>query len=184
MATNQPQLGKLLTSTDGAGDRDAIHFALFSATCPTYTLIAGQKVDLVPGKQDEVAPAAANGIGIVDPFLTDLINPGERFYVMLYMNTITDLKHVWKHPAFKEPEKKFPMTKSEIWIREFAQSHGLEYDELMVAAADFLDNGEYLCKGGDLEGQYVPEEFWDHFTMVLGRRVPKEQRQNFFTCSC
>ncbi len=86
--------------------RDAVHIAV----CP---LIAGE--DLYPGEHIGLGPnneALSMGvtfIGIADPFLNAQILKGQRFWLFLYPNTVTSLRHVWTHPAFKAvlPNKEY-----------------------------------------------------------------------------
>lgn len=40
--------------------------------------------------------------GIVDPYLTEPVQPGQVFYLCLYPNSVTSLRHVWTHVAFKD----------------------------------------------------------------------------------
>jgi len=70
------------------------------------------------------------------------------------------------------------------WIYNFAKECGLDYDELVEAAGDYLDHGDYLVKGGDLEGYSVPDEFWDHYQVVKKEKVEESDRGSFFSCSC
>ena len=77
--------------------RDAVHIAV-------APVVAG--VDLEPGQhvglfQDGTAKPLNPHIGIVDPFYKGRINRGQKFWLFLYPGTVTSLRHVWTHPAFK-----------------------------------------------------------------------------------
>ena len=89
-----PNLGHLITND--MARRDAIHVAVAPVT-------AGQR--LQPGQHvgldaDRRATSGYPRIGIVDPFLIDDVEEGQEFWLCLYPNTITGLRHVWTHPAF------------------------------------------------------------------------------------
>lgn len=90
-------IGKLAEPKAG---RDAIHVAV--APCVAFAdLEPGEHVGLIPlPGNTEIVGVAPNPIGIVDPFLTATIRKGERFYLCLYPDTVTGLRHVWTHPAF------------------------------------------------------------------------------------
>ena len=87
------KLGEL---TDYTAQRDAVHVAIAPITAPEK-IFPGQKVDANgrPGRQS---------VGIVDPFLNTPVLPGQQCYIILFPNTVTDLRHEWKHPAFDEEE--------------------------------------------------------------------------------
>jgi hypothetical protein len=59
-----------------------------------------------------------------------------------------------------------------------------------VFAIDWVDDkenggfGEYWVDGGKFEGESLPEEFWDHYESVKGKKVPQAHRGSFFSCSC
>lgn len=96
-----PKVGKLLDGTEG---RDAIHFAL-APVMARHDLMPGDDVGLFP---DGSCGYSGEHIGIVDPFLQNEVLQGELFWLFLYPGTITNLRHVWEHPAFKTkiPNKK------------------------------------------------------------------------------
>jgi len=92
-----PQLGQLIE--DGDRRRDAIHIAVAPLTA-VERLAPGQHVGLVRDDDSELVGPCERAIGVVDPFLTAAVEPGQRFWLFLYPGTITGLRHVWTHPAF------------------------------------------------------------------------------------
>lgn len=88
------QLGKII---EGDAFRDAIHIAVAPVVAGEY-LPVGSHVEL-----DERGHAVlgSHPIGIVDPFLKTSPDKGERFYLCLYPNTVTGMRHMWIHPAFR-----------------------------------------------------------------------------------
>jgi hypothetical protein len=92
-----PQLGQLIE--DGDRRRDAIHIAVAPVTA-AERLSPGQHVGLIQeGNLELVGPCDCN-IGIVDPFLAKEVEPGQRFWLLLYPGTVTGLRHIWTHPVF------------------------------------------------------------------------------------
>lgn len=173
--------------------RDAIHLAV-------EPVIAGERLN--PGEDVFLSDGHAfslgegNFVGIVDPFLTHPVQPGERFWLVVYPRKISSLRHVWECDGFPlsgettAVESKPAIHPSEQWIRDFADRVSLHYDVLMDGAANWVATannrwgGEYLCFGGLLEGESVPDEFWTHYDAVTGNTTPEEKRGSFFTCSC
>lgn len=92
-----PQLGRLIE--DGDRRRDAIHIAVAPVTAAAR-LAPGQHVGLIQEGNLELAGPCERTIGIVDPFLTADVEPGQRFWLVLYPNSITGLRHIWTHPTF------------------------------------------------------------------------------------
>ena len=92
-----PRLGRLIE--DGERRRDAIHIAVAPVTA-AMRLAPGERVGLVKEGNLELAGPCERDIGIVDPFLTEDVQPGQRFWLLLDPGTITGLRHIWTHPAF------------------------------------------------------------------------------------
>src|SRR5262245_32401756 len=88
----------LLGQPPGENDRrDAIHIAIAPVTA-SGELRPGQHVGPLPGGR---FGGVEEPIGIVDPFLREPVRDGQLFWLCLYPYTITSLRHVWTHPAFK-----------------------------------------------------------------------------------
>lgn len=173
--------------------RDAIHLAVIPVKAK-FTLSAG---DHVNSKGEPFMPY----VGIVDPFLTQEIKPGEHFWLVIYPRQITSLRHVWSHPSFPE-EKGEPMKldytpeASEKWLRNWVRNSECPSYEFLLEIgrtgyiatnADDDDCGgradeEYLTVyGSDASGE-IPGEVWDHVENVIGR--PVTQRPQWFSCAC
>lgn len=180
-------LATLGTIIDETAGRDAIHLAV-EPVVAVEKLFPGQHVGFVDGG---VGTKGAP-IGIVDPFITGFVAPGQHFWLVVYPRTITSLRHVWEHPAFTaaEDQPKASENTSEQWIRDWAAGIPLAYDTVMEGAREWVASqrsggwGEYLNFGGLLEGESVPDAFWPHYEAVTGETVDENHRGSFFTCSC
>lgn len=190
---NQPTaidaLSTLGTIIDGSQKRDAIHVAVIAMTAK-FKVYPGQPIDEngnTPGIQ-----GFTKQVGIVDPFLTQPVFGGESFWVLLNPRTITSLRHAWSHPDF--PDEYQEPTKAEMevekidasvkYIHDLAEQVGISYYRLLGAAANYIDSGDYITGGAEMEGSYVPDEFWKHYEIVTKSVVPEESRGSFFSCSC
>lgn len=171
-------IGKLI---DANAQRDAIHVAIAPVKAPVR-LHAGQHVDHKGDPDGE-------HVGIVDPFLRSIVEKDEWCYLFLYPNTVTSLRHEWTHPAFG-PAPESGQSESERWLRSLADSVDIGYGRLMDGAAAWVESkktsdwGEYIIGGSEMEGATVPDEFWQHYENVTGKKVAEEHRGSFFSCSC
>jgi hypothetical protein len=179
-------LETLGTIIDDRAKRDAIHLAVIPAIAGMTGLQPGNPVKLVDGV---ALWALDDGIGIVDPFLTEGVKKGERFWLVIYPRTINSLRHVWTHPALPdEPElgraPENSRAESEQWLRNYCDDGGNPpYDYLLRAVKDEHSYGhDYLTiDGRDASGE-IPDELWNHLEVVLGKKL--HNRPKYFSCSC
>lgn len=143
---NGPILGSLIA--DESARRDAFHVAV-APVISSERLMPGQHVGLVDdGRVDRVAPGA-DPVGIVDPFLTEPVEPGQRFWLLLYPGSTESLRHIWTHPRFSAAAAKFQerLILPEFQIREKFKAALFENEdnrEVRAAFADWLDErGEH-----------------------------------------
>jgi hypothetical protein len=95
---------------DETAKRDAIHLAV-EPVVAKERLHPGEHIASDGTKRYEVRNMDgtlcidhSETVGIVDPFLTRPVEPGEHFWLVLYPRQITSLRHVWEHPAFPPSE--------------------------------------------------------------------------------
>lgn len=185
-------LGSIIDETE---KRDAIHLAV-EPVVAAVPLFAGQHVKFDDRGQATWATlqsAHSDGIGIVDPFLDEPVNPGDRFWLIVYPRQITSLRHVWEHPSFpssgetSEDQATEP-TISETWLREWLAGSDLNHVPLegIIQAVETGNWGDptsdyaglsfdtdigFTSIGIDAYGQ-VPDEFWIHLANHLGHAMP------------
>jgi hypothetical protein len=181
------------TIIDERAGRDAIHLAV-EPVVAGESLKPGDDVSIKDGQAMlAFGPDSNAPVGIVDPFLRIGVEPGDRFWLVVYPRTITSLRHVWTHPAFPEEQKndakqttvRNTKAKSEAWLRNFiARSDCPTYEDVIAAAVDppeFWSDDYLHFHGQDAHGS-IPPEFWDHVEIVTGLRCRK--RPSYFSCSC
>lgn len=172
----------------GKEERDAIHLAIAPVTA-AEKLYPGQHVGFIEGSTNIVS-ADRPLIGIVDPFLKVPVFQDHRFWLMLYPNTITGLRHEWAHPAFVAEvgriSKEEHATKSHAWIADHANLLGLSADVLMENAEEWLRDGDYFVQRDSerWRDNFNPVEFWHHFEVVTGKVVPEDKKSSFYCCTC
>jgi len=184
-----PELGKLITTDE---ERDAVHIAIVPVVA-SELLPPGQHVGLI-GPSRMTVGVSTNPIGIVDPFLRKDVRKGEKFWLFLYPNTITSLKHNWTHPAFTDVLKKEVFEKatdkeiaeSKKWLEEFAEMGYRTYEDVIEMGNDYIKDGYSHIRFGSTTVQDVDRnEFWYHFQIVTGKIVRPEVIDNtYFSCSC
>ena len=170
----QHSVGKIITTPQ---ERDAIHIAVAPMTAAEL-LSPGQHVGLT---HDGAAGFSDEPIGVVDPFLKTVVRKGQKFWLFLYPNTITSLRHEWIHPAFVPTAKQ----ESELWLRGFAESWRMEYNYMIDEAV----YGESIVAGTDLHGTAElgadHDLFWHHLEIVTGKSFTDEHvAKTTWSCSC
>lgn len=179
-------LGQLITRD--IAERDAVHVAVFPA------LAAEMLAPGVPVKFDQNGRAIECGrddrqsVGIVDPFLTEqVIRAGQRFWVFLYPNTVTGMRHHWCHPVFdRETPTDELRERAAQWLRAFAAETAMSMEEIITEASTY--DGCIYTGDNDVSslGELVdPEEFWTNLEIYTGRTFNAAHRGSLgFRCAC
>ncbi len=176
----QPELGKIQRSEQ---PRDAVHVAIACVQA---------KRRLPPGARvNEHGEPKMPYVGIVDPYLDCLVEPEQWFWLFLYPNTVTGLRHDWTHPAFIRPATESTDDAKAVakdWIEKFAGYFGMTASELIEHAegcangsTDFIT--EYGSEGWRDDWYEGEEQFWKHYTVLTGKAAP-EEKPTVFSCSC
>lgn len=191
-------LATLGTIIDDRQKRDAIHLAVIPAVAAEW-LRPGQHVKLMPDGTAQRVAHPKDGTGIVDPFLLQDVEVGQRFWFVIYPRVITSLRHVWSHPAIADElhaGAAAPVVAqdqkaiSEAWLRQYAKrvnpylaDNG---DEAYTTLMDDLRTGRLTYHGVDMHSQgelLDADELQHHASIVLGRQVNWGEFE-YFSCTC
>lgn len=169
------QLGQII---DATAERDAIHVAV-APMVAAERLSPGQHVGIVNG---EASGKAAQLLGIVDPFLPGPAFKGERFWMFLYPNTITSLRHDWTHPAFSASPSEPSL--SVRYLQGVARQCDMDYENFMSMVNGYVNHNGGLYSNTS-SGVDADEDFWEHYEAVTGQKVDKRLKgEVYFSCSC
>lgn len=171
-------------------ERDAIHIAVAPVTAGER-LHPGEHIGFLKEDNKElVGYFAKTHLGVVDPYLKEdtIIELGQKFWMFLYPQTITSLRHDWTHPAFELAVKPKAVHEvdSEAWLTAHADRLDITYSALMKAAKRWLDYGDYTVQRDNevWRDDFGPaKEFWHHYEIVTGTKV-EDHEATFFCCSC
>lgn len=170
------KLGQIITTPQ---NRDAIHVAVAPVTA-YENLFPGQHVGLVEGGCTH-ATLGSKPIGVVDPYLRYSVLKGEMFWLFLYPQTVTGLRHDWSHPAFVESVD--GKADAEKWVQAFCESHGFDFSTIKEDAR----KGEFYA-GQDLEYDQLAAEretLYAKLTILTGETYTPDLIKNaYFRCSC
>lgn len=189
MSSEDLKLGEIIPA-DRPQERDAVHIAVIPVVA-AVSMAPGALVGMAGGRAVHATGAAA--IGIVDPFLTETVEEGQRFWLYLRPGSITSLRHEWTHPAFPVSELRVGSNEREVsekWLRQWAI-------EFRVGGYDIADDERYRkLIGGAIAGDIFfgtdtpydevrGSELWRHIENVTGQRFDDDHRENgFYHCSC
>lgn len=182
--TRAPKIGEILEDNQ---NRDAIHIAIAPIQA-AERLRPGQRVGIDDGK---ASPNADLVVGIIDPFLTTPVNPGQWCYLFLFPGTITNMWHEWEHPELPAATPRVvpgDRAASEAWLRAYVERTCPYYENSATALDLFIDNVEdsnIHYSGCGLHGRDECEDLDDlfrHLSVYLGRTVVPDGFS--FTCSC
>lgn len=177
------KLGELI---QGEQNRDCIHIAV-APVVAGEKLLVGQRVGL--NAAGEAVSGGFPRVGIVDPFLTEAVPKGAKFWLFLLPNTVTGMRHHWQHPAFGESfdarDKTPEMHASEKWLRVYAIRFNTydDADEAFTNLIEGLKSGDLHCHGQDLyslDDLESADELRHHAETYLGIRI----NWSGFTFSC
>lgn len=177
------KLGVLL---DGSEQRDAAHVAV-APVIAAENLRPGDRIGFIgPDTTEEVSTHAKELIGVVDPFLKNMVATGERFWMLMYPQTVTVLRHAWAHPAFPDPVQTCVSCGDEVkrvvnrlsnqesidWLKQFAKETGYTYEDVLERGEKAISTGEATFYCNDYYDWKIspnPKEFWRHFQAVTGK---------------
>lgn len=159
------KLGKILPSNEG---RDAIHVAI-ECVKAGMPLRPGERVVV----RDGIAILAVSGSydGVVDPFLPDVVKAGQYFVMCLHPDTPIKLHHEWERLAL-------PSAEAQDYVNKLAEKLKVRSEQLMDAAARWVEAQESWTNGCRFEGDSIPDQFWVEYEKLTGVKGSG----NFLSC--
>lgn len=181
--------------------RDAIHIAVLPVVAET-DLLPSQKIHAVWCEDSEryISARHQKATGIVDPFLPEKVEKGQRFWMFLNPGSIRGMRHDWSCPVFSHEEGSALADRAVERSRRYMEKLGKAFGEygrkesvegLIEAGHQVKSTGDIFGFGYDLpykfkskEGDYA--DFWKHWEVLTGEEKPSGWLGECtpFACSC
>lgn len=178
------KLGELV---DDKQDRDAIHIAIVPMKA-SELLRPGQRVGLIGDDECEAGPSE-NCVGIVDPYLVDVVPKGAVFWLFLLPNTVTGMRHHWEHPEFQNDQlisQAMQKENARMWLIDQCDPLGMSFEELTSRNSELVNGGYIKTHQNESARDHwyeIEDQFWRFLEIYTGQ-VIKESDRGGFTCSC
>lgn len=176
------KLGELL---NGGEQRDAIHVAI-APVMANCRLKPGEHIGFIDSST-EIVGKSKTTIGVVDPFLKLGVDKGERFYMFLYPNTVTGMRHHWSHPSFvgENIVSKEVIDESVNILRIASEQGEMSYSCLIESMDTYAEYNDYQHMGENERYKHIEDwdKVWDAWAKVTGKTKPVEAWCPF-SCSC
>lgn len=196
---NDVGLGRLALDSDA---RDAVHIAVIPCEAGEEMKPGDPVCIRTDGKGYKWNLGGSSGlpVGVVDPFLgtaypsrysanlTDRVQAGARFWLLLIPGTITSLRHEWTHDRFPltagevvagvSPERK---AAAEKILRRIADDVRMPFRDLVEQAIA----GDGISAGSEHIHDVDQGRFWSAMQDYTGRMFDEGHRDaTYFSCSC
>lgn len=144
--------------------RDAAHVAVVPAIA-AERLVPGVRVGFVKdGDTAHVGVRTKQTFGVVDPFLTAMVEIGQRFWLLMDPGAVRGIRHDWSRPAFDRAT-------SVAWFNALANGMECNVPTLLSIAKEVLGGGEIHDFH---DGKWAISDaggwsaFWHHYGIVAG----------------
>lgn len=180
-------LGKILDK-DSEETRDAVHVACLPAIAKE-PLDPSERV----GYRDGYADKSYEHIGIVDPFLDEMVWTGEKFWILLFPRTITGLRHLWTHPnPYLQDLGNTDVSakeKAKAYLYEVAnETIGITLDEFLAGLDGWVQSGTVPCIFGDEPNtrSVLPDldKLWEAYRVYKDFDGEIKDEEVYWSCSC
>lgn len=185
--TQQPMSDTKLGQLIGfEAQRDAIHIAI-APVVSAGSVKPGEHIGFMD--DGRVGIRAKVKLGIADPFLKADVQEGERFYMFLYPQTVTGMRHEWQHPEFPI---NFPAcdNESKRSLEAMAERCGCSLERLLERLDLYAEGScgpddsiqEKLNRFGD---EIAVRDMWANYERCRMTKVDESiKTDTYFRCAC
>lgn len=178
--------------------RDAVHLAVYQITLG-QSISMWNKASKITIRENGRAyvfdeSKDTKAYGILDPFIDQELNVGDKVWLVLFPGMITSLRHVWEHNFFPESPKETPIHDASSFsnyphIENLAAQLEITCDELISHADNYVLTGNYYIGSDEAEGVYANQSFWEEYYRYKGATsdistINEIYKGNFIGCSC